>query len=203
MKVFKRFTSSADSDDDPAVVAATNQWKKTRKQYAALADAMAHAARPLMEAAEKWENISVMLENCQMGQPANMLSLLQSSSEAEKRSAQSLLRYASLLETKIIPPIMHAFDESKSTFEEQKQAYKQAKKDLKSKLDKGAEEEDIRLLEETVSNCAKQLTKAIQDSLTSAGRILMQSLYTAFRAHLLCHQLSVDAYQQELSYVLR
>ena len=202
MKVFKRFRG-VESDDDPEVIEATNEWKKTRKQYAALAAAMAHAVRPLMDCAERWQGVGDTLDSLQMGQAVNMVSLIQSVSETEKRTSQSLARYASLLESKLIPPILHAFDESKSSFEEEKKAYKQAKKDLKSKFDKGAEEEEVHMMEETVSDCAKKLTKAIRESLKSAGKVLMQSLYTAYRAHRMYHQLALEAHEQEFTFVLR
>ena len=202
MKVFRRFRTT-DTNDDPEVVEATNAWKKARKEYAALASAMLHAARPLMESAERCLNFSELLEGFQMGQSPSMISILQSTAESEKRTAHSLARYVTLLETNLIPPILHAFDESKSSFEAEKQAYKQARKDLKAKMDKGGEEEDIRLLEETVSSYAKLLTKAIHAALKSAGLVLMQSLYTAFRAHRIHHQISFDAHEQELGYVLR
>jgi hypothetical protein len=202
MKVFRRFRAT-ESTDDPEVVEATTAWKKARKEYAALAAAMLHAARPMMESAERCLHVTELLESFQMGQPPSMISILQSTSESEKRTAHSLARYVSLLESNLIPPILHAFDESKSSFDAEKQAYKQARKDLKAKLDKGGEEEDIRLLEETVSSCAKQLTKAIHASIKAAGLILMQNLYTAFRAHRIHHQISLEAYEQELGYVLR
>jgi hypothetical protein len=202
MKVFRRFRAT-ESTDDPEVVEATNAWKKARKDYAALAAAMLHAARPLMESAERCLNVSELLESFQMGQSPSMISILQSTAEAEKRTAHSLARYVSLLESNLIPPILHAFDESKANFDAEKQAYKQSRKDLKAKMDKGGEEEDIRLLEETVSSCAKQLTKAIHASLKTAGAKLMQSLYTAFRAHRIHHQISFEAHEQELGFVLR
>jgi hypothetical protein len=202
MKVFKRFRGT-EPEDDPEVVEATNEWKKARKQYAALAAALAHANRPLMESAERWQAVGNNLDSMQMGQAANVVSLIQSVSETEKRSAQSLFRYASLLESKLVAPILHAFDESKASFEVEKSAYKQAKKDLKSKVDKGAEEEEIHLMEQTVSDCAKKLTRAIRESLRSASKVLMQSLYTSFRACRMYHQLALEAHEQELSFVLR